>query len=353
MPRPRVYARLDARAPVGPHRAGEQPERSCVDRLESKVRELEDMGVDGLLFSDHLFMGSDDAGGPQGYVEPLTLLAAAGVFSEKMVLGTMVSNFGLEDPVLHCRRFAQLADLYGADRVLVGVGAGWNGEEWRALGRTMPSHEARMGRLEEVLVAARSLFHNGTADCDGHYVKLRGFPFSPWPERPPRLMVGGGSDRLLDIAGRYADVIDLNGSSRRLAVGGARPRNADARRRMTTTVADLEHSVSRARSAAREAGRKDGLQFSVVISKVMLGSNREVAKWAEELAAEVGVSASDVYECPYVVCGSATGAARSLAERVDLLGLEAVIVTEGEGLRSLCQEILPHLATPANPRGLP
>ena len=129
----RVYAKLDARAPAGPRGLVGQDGRLDAKRLASKVREFEDMGVDGVLVPDHMFVSpGEERDGLQGYVEPVTLLAAVGAISEKMVLGTIVSNFGIEEPALLCRRFAELAELYGGERVLLGMGAGWNAEEWRA-----------------------------------------------------------------------------------------------------------------------------------------------------------------------------------------------------------------------------
>jgi alkanesulfonate monooxygenase SsuD/methylene tetrahydromethanopterin reductase-like flavin-dependent oxidoreductase (luciferase family) len=322
-----------------------QDGRLDAKRLASKVREFEDMGVDGVLVPDHMFVSpGEERDGLQGYVEPVTLLAAVGAISEKMVLGTIVSNFGIEEPALLCRRFAELAELYGGERVLLGMGAGWNAEEWRALGMKMPPHNERLGRLEEALAVARALFRDGVATLDGDYLKLQGFPMSPWPARPPRLMVGGGSDRLLGIAGRYADAVDLNGSSRRLAVGGPRPRDADMERRLTTTVADLERSVARVRAAAREVGRPDKLAFSVLISNVVFGGRQDLEAWTRGVTASTGIPEGSLLDCPYVLFGEVAAVTAALVERVERLSLDAIILNEGAALRQFCHNVLPALS---------
>jgi len=61
-----------------------------------------------------------------------------------------------------------------------------------------------MDRLEEVLRLARTLYDRGLVSADGPHVVARDLPLSPVPATPPRLLVGGGSDRVLRMAGRYA-----------------------------------------------------------------------------------------------------------------------------------------------------
>ena len=51
----------------------------------------------------------------------------------------------------------------------------------------------------------RQLFDHGIASLEGSQVIARDLPLSPAVTVPPRLLLGGGSDRVLDIAGRYAD----------------------------------------------------------------------------------------------------------------------------------------------------
>src|SRR5205807_3377551 len=144
---------------------------------------------------------------------------------------------------------------FGGDRVLAGLGAGWNRQEFDAIGLQMPDFRTRIDRLEEAVHLARELFDHGIASIVGSQLVARELPLSPLPTTPPRILVGGGSDRVLDIAGRYADVLDLNGSSRRSKVAGPDLPSADARRRLTTTSADLELSVERVRLASEAAGR--------------------------------------------------------------------------------------------------
>jgi hypothetical protein len=42
------------------------------------------------------------------------------------------------------------------------------------------------------------MFDNGIATLEGEHVVARNLPLAPRPEVPPRLLIGGGSDRVLD-----------------------------------------------------------------------------------------------------------------------------------------------------------
>ena len=230
-------------------------------KLREDVRRWEALGVTGVLITDHLFSASGGrrAEGP-GPADPVVVLAAAGAMSETLTLGTIVANVSFAHPALTLRHFAQLAALFGGERVVAGLGAGWNRAEFEALGQAMPPFGDRADRLEETLRLARALFTGGHATIDGTSVTTRDLPLAPRPAVPPRLLIGGGSDRVLHLAGQYADWVDLNGSSRQLPLGGSgtTPARRDGIRRLTTTVADLSVSVEQLSAATRDAAVVDG-----------------------------------------------------------------------------------------------
>lgn len=169
---------------------------------------------------DHLFVTRDGQRTPASVApDPFVVLPAIGAMSSSLRLGAIVANCGLVHPAYVLLHLAQLASLFGGDRVVAGLGAGWNAEEFDALGALMPPHAERTRRLEETLQIARQLVDNGTATLDGASVTVRSFPTRFEGGAPFRILVGSGSDRLLELAARYADYLDLNGSSRRKKLG--------------------------------------------------------------------------------------------------------------------------------------
>ncbi len=312
--------------------------------LREQVRRLEDLGATGVLFTDHLFVSGGFPGAPRFRpVEPMTLLGAVAALSDRLRLGTIVSNAGLLHPALLIRQFAQLAALVGGERVLAGLGAGWNREEFEALGMPMPSYRARMDRLEEAVRLARELYDHGSATLEGTQVVARDLPLAPLPTTPPRILVGGGSDRLLEIAGRYADMLDLNGSSRRRSVSGPNLPLADKQRRLTTTVADLAESAERVRAASRTAGRPlDAVSLMNLMDQVVYCRPTEAAEAAERIASTLSLPGQPVTDCPYVLLGEPEEMAEVLAERQRRIGIEALSLPEAEAER-FCRDVLPRL----------
>ena len=163
-----------------------------------------------------------------------------------------------------------------------------------------------MERLEESAAPARALFDQGYAELAGDHLTASDLPLGPACSPPPRLLLGGGSDRLLEIAGRYADVVDLNGSSRRLKLGGPQPVVKDAVRRLTTTVDDLEDSVQRVPGRAVGAGRDPNeSEFSTLISAIRFCSEHEIEAVEGERCTRAGIAARSLADCPYVFVGPA------------------------------------------------
>jgi alkanesulfonate monooxygenase SsuD/methylene tetrahydromethanopterin reductase-like flavin-dependent oxidoreductase (luciferase family) len=313
-----------------------------IEKLRGDVSRWEALGVTGVLLTDHLFVAG---GGPRGSAErppdPVVVLAAIGALSGSLRIGSIVANVGLAHPALTLRHFAQMAALFGGERVIAGLGAGWNGEEFDALRLAMPPHAERVGRLEETLRLARSLFTDGIATMEGASVAVRDLPLSPWPASPPQLLVGGGSDRLLRLAAAYADWVDLNGSSRRQALGRTSPVLRDGIRRLTTTVADLEESVRRLGVAARDAGRPaDAVRRSVLIDTIVFCDRAETAEHEQRLRRARHAPDAAVGQCPYVLIGPPGRQRDLLTERRERLGLSAVIVPDGDELERFMTEVI-------------
>ena len=325
----RVYARLG-----GGSRA----------QLRDEVRRWEDLGVTGVMVTDHLFGTSvGPRRGASRRPEPLTLLAAAGALSDRLHVGTMVANAGLQHPALLLRQFAQLAVMFGGERVLAGIGAGWNRPEFEALGLRMPTFQERMQRLEEAAALGRQLFDQGHADLDGKQVVAQDLPLSPLPEVPPRLMLGGGSRRILEIAGRYADAIDLNGAPRAGKVAGADLATADKRRRLLTSVPDLVESVGAIREASVAAGRReDAVEPSILLSEIVFCAESEVQRQEEAMCEAVGLPARPLNDSAYVAIGSPERIAAVVEERRERLGLSRLFLGSAEAER-FCRQVLPLL----------
>ena len=144
---------------------------------------------------------------------------------------------------------------------------------------------------------------------------------------PSRLLVGGGSDRLLGLAGRFADLLDLHGDPKHGRVAGATMAQAsagDVARRAHTTVDDLAGRIGLVRAAAEAAARaRDAVGVATQIWYAAFGSPRGTAR-PRRSSASAGrhpLPATAVPTC----CSAARadgrgagGASRGLRARADL-----------------------------------
>jgi probable F420-dependent oxidoreductase len=142
---------------------------------------------------------------------PMPALAAAAAATRSLRVGTYVLANDMRNPVLVARETATL-DLVSNGRFELGLGAGRPGaeEDNRKLGIPWESAGTRVSRLAESLRIIKGLLAGETVD-GGRYYSVSGADGYPPPvQRPhPPILVAGGGDRMLALAGREADIVAL------------------------------------------------------------------------------------------------------------------------------------------------
>jgi alkanesulfonate monooxygenase SsuD/methylene tetrahydromethanopterin reductase-like flavin-dependent oxidoreductase (luciferase family) len=326
--------------------------RASRSELRDHISALEDAGATGVSVSDHMFTSNNGpAGGRRLQCDPLTTLAAVAGLSDRLELLTIVMNTGWLHPAFIFRQFSQLALIAGGDRVTAGIGAGWNAEEFAAIGLRMSPFAERMERFEETLQMARQLYGSGQANFEGKYVVVRDLPLSPVPATPPRLLVGGGSGQALELAGRYADVVDLQGHPKygQLVGSTAEKAAADVHRRALTRTDDLKERMSVVAAAARAAGRTPGaVQASVQISYVAYWAKHDRERMQTTFYADwAGVDGPPLTENPFVLVGEPPEIADTLISRRETFGLSQISLSDRSDMASapadplrFCREVI-------------
>jgi probable F420-dependent oxidoreductase len=220
-----------------------------VPRWRDEVRRIEELGFSSVSVSDHLTGG--------WAMDPLTVMAmAAAATTELRVLGLVLCNDFRHPALLH-RTLANL-DVFSGGRVEVGLGAGWLRADHDAAGLPFDPPGVRVDRLAEAVEVITALFGDRPVTFAGRHYRITGLAGLPAPvQRPhPPLLIGGGSRRILELAGRAADIVGVN------------PRLApDVDPRAAVTELSPERTARKvdwARTAARLAGRDpDALEFQL------------------------------------------------------------------------------------------
>ena len=306
-------------------------------RIREYVERWERLGIDGVVCGDHIFRPNARRPTAEAHagMDQLTMLTVVATLSTRLRVGAMVANSAFQHPVLLVRRFAQLAALYGGDRVYAGFGAGWARREFDALGIPMPPHPQRMARFAETLAIARGLYDDGFVDIEGGVpVTARALPLAPRPKVPPRLLVAGGSPQLIALAAKYADHLDLNAPPHRIT-------KIEPQGRLQTTIGDLEASVSQLECELASV-RRDAVGRSVVIDALAICKDSEAEAKTARFCANVGLEPQSLGRCPFALIGEPRQIADKLAELRERLGLSWVAIPF-DIVDRFCAEVAPLL----------
>ncbi|HEV7752602.1 MAG TPA: LLM class flavin-dependent oxidoreductase [Baekduia sp.] len=160
----------------------------------------EEVGFDGIYVGDHLLYRGD--GRPErGPWEAWTLLAALAAVTERVVLGPLVACAAFHPPAVLAKMAATLSEISGG-RFVLGLGAGWNEDEFRAFG--IP-YDRRVARFAEAFTILERLIHGGRVTLDGEFHAVEDAVLLPPARHRTGLMIGSNGPRMLRIALPHVD----------------------------------------------------------------------------------------------------------------------------------------------------
>lgn len=179
--------------PVGTHLHGDNP-RGIVEL----ARRAEDAGADGVVLADHVLLGKHVDRYPWGkfpfpsdapWLEPLTMLTAIAVATERIKLTTGILIVPLRPAALLAKQIATL-DVLSGGRFELGAGTGWQEEELTAQGID-PAQRGQV--LTDYVAACRALWTDSPATFSSPSVSFEDVWSEPKPVRaggPPVLFSG-------------------------------------------------------------------------------------------------------------------------------------------------------------------
>jgi probable F420-dependent oxidoreductase len=181
---------------VAPHPLWPIEQRDLEQVLDT-VRAIERLGF------DHMIMGSHVLAGDLGFtLDPIVTLAAAAGATSRIRLATSVLILPLFNPVIVAHQAATL-DLLSRGRLILGVGIGWDRDEFATVG--IPFNERGI-RTDEHLVVMKRLWRAEASDFAGQFTSFRDarLGVAPFAQGGPPIWVGGDSDAALRRALRFA-----------------------------------------------------------------------------------------------------------------------------------------------------
>ena len=179
------------------------PGRELFDYNRRLIRALKH-GFTTLWAEDHLEWGETAT------IECLTTLAYFAAEFSMYKVGSLVVSQGYRNPALLAKMAANLQFISGG-RLILGLGAGWKEEEYRAYGYPFPDAKTRVEQLEEAIHIIKSMWTSRRASFSGKHYHIQQAYCEPQPSPAiPLLIGGGGEQRTLGIVARYADWYNFN-----------------------------------------------------------------------------------------------------------------------------------------------
>ena len=154
---------------------------------------------DSLWFPDHVqYNGHKVAEGWS------LLLYALARYPDKLCGHEVLCN-SFRNPA-HLAKMVATAQALSGGRVILGIGAGWNEEEYRAYGWAFPSTRVRIAQLGEAIELIRVMWREAPANYQGQHYRIANAYCEPRPDPIPPIMVGGSGEKyLLRVVARHAD----------------------------------------------------------------------------------------------------------------------------------------------------
>jgi probable F420-dependent oxidoreductase len=281
------------------------------------VRKVEDLGYSTLFLADH-YLGPGPAQRaahtPRQDLAPIAAMAAAAAVTETLRIGCRVFCIDYHVPAVLAKEAATL-DLLSDGRLELGIGAGWSGIEYDALGLEFDRPGRRIAKLAEVVALIRAHWQGDELDYSGDFVRVHGYAGRPRPVQQPHppIMIGGGGQRVLSLAGREADIVSI--SSVPFVA-----RDADG----LDPQAVAQRRIEFVRTAAGERYAQLDVESSPYFTEITDDPETVLAG----LAKSTGIAADLLRDHPNVLIGSSESVVELLHSRRETLGVNYVTVQQ-------------------------
>lgn len=282
------------------------------------ARKAEDLGFSTLFTCDHYFGPgsiSDESAHRPVDLAPITPLAVAAAVTTTLRVGCRVFSCDFHHPVVLAKECATL-DLLSDGRMEIGLGAGWVKAEYDGMGIEMKPAGERIGKLADYVAIMRAQFTGQPIDVATSTLRVHGFEGRPVPVQKPHppIIIGGGSRRVLTLAGREANIVSINFNNAPGKLGPA-----------SFAAAGPEATMEKLQWIREGAGaRFPELEIETSAMSVTIDDRPEQA--AEQMAAGMGVSVSELHGNPHVLIGTLSEVCDRLRERRERYGISYVTV---------------------------
>lgn len=307
---------------------GARPFRFAVQAFEATsgkewrdtAARAEALGYSTLHLTDHYF-GPGSIALSSGHrpvdLAPVAAMATAAAVTTTLRVGCRVFCVDYHHPVVLAKEAATV-DLLSDGRLELGLGAGWLTSEYEGLGIPMDRAGLRIERLAETIALVKAHGSGDPLSIDGSFVRATGFAGLPLAtQRPhPPILVGGGSPRVLRLAGREADIVSINFDNRAGTIGSGSVASATAER----TAAKIDW--------IREGAGDRFSDVELEIAAYFVSVTDHADDAVQTMASRFGIDPGDFADHPHALIGSVDRICDALLRRRRQYGISYVTVAQ-------------------------
>ena len=291
-----------------PFRFGVQEHRAPNAKAwREKARLVESLGYSTLYIPDHF--------GDQ--LAPVAALMSAADATTRLRVGSLVCDNDYRHPVVLAKEAATL-DLLSDGRLDFGLGAGWLASDYEQTGIPLDPPGIRIDRMSEALTIIKSFFAGGSVSFTGKHYTVKDVEAKPSPVQKPHppIVLGGGGRRMLRLAAREADIVNINFN---LSEGRVN------RHLVRTGLAEAtDEKVGWIKEAAGD--RLSEIELSVTIFVANVTEDRDAI--AVAMASGLGSEPREVLEMPHFLIGNVEQIIEELQARRERYGISYVVLPD-------------------------
>ena len=286
------------------------------DDWANQAQQAEALGYSAFHLADHI-LGEGPAltraNHPVQNLAAIPAMAYAAAVTKTIHIGCRVFCIDYHNPVVLVKS-AMTIDKLSNGRLEFGLGAGWIKDEYAAIGLAMDNPATRIDRLADVIEGVKAFRSDGLADVSNNTINWSEFSGEPKPVGRAPLMIGGGSPRILRLAGREADIVSLNFNNRSGMIG---PDGVQM-----SSEAETQKKMGWIKEGAGDRFDDLEIEIGAYFTFVM----DDPAPVLGEFAKVFGMSEEDMRKHPHALFGSVDAICEELQRRRELHGISYVTV---------------------------
>jgi probable F420-dependent oxidoreductase len=283
-----------------------------------KARKAEALGYSAFHLADHL-LGPGPAlartNHPEQNVAAIPAMAYAAAVTSSIKIGCRVFCIDYHNPLV-LTKSAMTIDMLSDGRLEFGLGAGWLQDEYGAIGLPFDSPGTRIDRLADVIEGVKAFRKGGMLDVQNKTLHWQEFEGVPRPLGRVPIMIGGGSPKVLRLAGREADIVSLNFNNRAGVIG---PDGV-----ILSSKEETQRKLAWVREGAGARFAELEIEIGAYFTFVM--DNPEPV--LQGMAGSFGLTPEQMREHPHALFGSVDTVCEELQRRRELHGISYVTVGE-------------------------